>query len=60
MLEHGSKAMIKFIIIKDSDAEGHAAGPGVTSLEHSDHVHSIEVAALWSSIKEGRFERQAK
>jgi len=52
--------MIKFIIIKDSDAEGHAAGPGVTSLEHSDHVHSIEVAALWSSIKEGRFERQAK
>jgi len=51
--------MIQFIITQDSDTEN-KAGLSKTKLDMSEIVHPIEVAVLWQSIKNGRFESDAK
>ena len=51
--------MIQFIITQEDDTEK-SAGLSKTTLNPSEIVHPIEVAALWQSIKRGSFERDAK
>ena len=51
--------MLQFIITQTGDTH-QSAGLSTTTLNPSETVHPIEVAALWQSIKDGRFERDAK
>lgn len=51
--------MLKLIIIEDS-TDGKHTHQGDVRLEPSAHVHEIEVAAMWASVRNGGLERDVK
>jgi hypothetical protein len=51
--------MLRFTITADSD--GNCSGPGSIILSSATNdVHELEVAHIWTAIKDGKFEAQAK
>ena len=51
--------MLTFTIQHHSE-DGKFTQPGKVHLGHEGRVHPIEIAAMWQSIGNGQFEKQAK
>ena len=51
--------MLTFTLTQHSE-DGKSAQPGQVHLGHHDKVYPIEIAAMWQSIANGQFEKQAR